>query len=114
MRSIVSTLNGGRPVLAFGQCGSTICTSTAHGTTRSISSKNSRLRVFFVERFRPSPSCFMLAIVAPAVTSGKTGQHGVMQTILRSPLQAFPCYAVHTGCREGCSHGNDRGGAEVS
>jgi DNA-binding transcriptional LysR family regulator len=38
-------------------------TSTAHGTTRSISSKNSRLRVFLVDRFRPSPSCFMVRIV---------------------------------------------------
>src|SRR5215218_2759239 len=59
MRSIVSTANGGRPVFARGQCGSTTCTSAGHGTTRSISSRNSRLRVFFVDRFRPSPSCFM-------------------------------------------------------
>jgi len=29
-----------------------ISTRTFHGTTRSISSRNSRLRVFFVERFR--------------------------------------------------------------
>ena len=88
MRSIVSIANGGRPVLARGQCGSTICTSTAHGTTRSISSRNSRLRVFFVDRFRPRPSCFIMgSIVAALEPSDKSGQHGVMQTFLSSNVR---------------------------
>ena len=82
MRSIVSTGNGGRPVFARGQWGSTICTNAAQGTTRSISSKNLALRVFFVERFRPRPSCFM-AVLRVVVTASRHASHGPV-------LQSFP------------------------
>ena len=46
MRSMVSTANGGRPPLApgAGACGSISETSSAQGTTRFISSRNSRSR----------------------------------------------------------------------
>ena len=67
MRSIVSTANGGRPPLALGAgaCGAISDTSSAHGTTRFISSRNSRLRVRLVLRSYPlSPRliCFMSAM----------------------------------------------------
>jgi len=47
MRSMVSTANGGRPPLApvAGACGAINDTSSDHGATRFISSRNSRLRV---------------------------------------------------------------------
>jgi hypothetical protein len=38
--------------------------SAAHGTTRSIYAKNSRLRVRLVLKFNPSSACFMRQIVA--------------------------------------------------
>jgi hypothetical protein len=43
--------------------------SAAHGTTRSIPSRNSRLRVFFVDRLRPSPSCFIALPQLPVMAS---------------------------------------------
>ena len=42
-----------------GANGATKATRSAHGTTRFISSKNSRLRVRLVVRFRPRSVCFM-------------------------------------------------------
>jgi hypothetical protein len=64
MRSMVSTANGGRPPLApgAGAYGAISETSSAHGTTRFISSRNSRLRVRLVLRSNPlSPRliCFI-------------------------------------------------------
>ena len=51
-----------------------ICTSAAHGT--SISSRNWRLCVFFVERFNPGPSCFIVVPLALAPsTHTSAGQH---------------------------------------
>ena len=64
MRSIVSTGNGGRPRRPAGACGVTNATSVAQGTTRFISSRNSRLRVRLVERFNPRSACFIDQIVA--------------------------------------------------
>src|SRR5574337_988506 len=66
-RSMVSTAKGGRPPLApgVGACGAISDTSSAQGTTRFISSRNSRLRVLFVLRSNPlSPRliCFMSAM----------------------------------------------------
>jgi hypothetical protein len=77
---MVSTAKGGRPVFARGQYGSTICTKEVHGTTRSISSKNSRLRDFFVDRFRPSPSCFITIERLPKRTSTHASNAPVLQT----------------------------------
>ena len=59
VRNMVSMAKGGRPVLDLGQCGSTTPTSTSHGTTLFICSRNSRLRVFLVDRFNPRLTCFM-------------------------------------------------------
>ena len=73
--------NGGLPVVAFGACGSTICTSAAHGTTRSICSRNSRLLVFFVDRFRPNPSCFMASMCDSEDISSHARFGRVLQTI---------------------------------
>jgi hypothetical protein len=59
-----STANGGRPPLVpgCGACGAISDTSSAHGTTRFISSRNSRLRVRLVLRSNPLSLrliCFM-------------------------------------------------------
>ena len=80
MRSIVSMANGGRPVLLFGQYGSMISTRTFHGATRSISSRNSRLRVFFVDRFRPSLACFMSSMFVALAARSNACQPEVLQT----------------------------------
>src|SRR4051812_2450571 len=80
--------NGGLPVLLFGQCGSMICTSAFQGTTRSISSRNSRLRVFFVDKFRPRLICFMAWIFAAQAGPGNEGPSGVLQTFPRRAHEA--------------------------
>src|SRR5690242_6252893 len=90
MRSIVSIANGGRPVLLFGQCGSMISTNTFQGTTRSISSRNSRLRVFFVDRFSPRLACFMPHMLVARAVLGNACQPGVLQT--------FPNPSVKGNC----------------
>src|SRR5208282_2745974 len=58
-----STPTGGRPCPAFGYTGSISVHNSAHGTTRSISSRNSARRVFFVYRSNPlcaaSVRCFI-------------------------------------------------------
>ena len=59
MRSIVSTGNGGRPRLPSGACGNTSATSSAHGTTPFISSRNSRLRVRLVVKSNPRLACLI-------------------------------------------------------
>src|ERR1700712_5268675 len=59
MRNIVSTGNGGRPRLPPGACGNTSATSSLHGTTRFISSRNSRLRVRLVVKSNPRLACLM-------------------------------------------------------
>lgn len=61
MRSIVSMTNGVRPRLPSGAYGVIKLTRTAHGTTRSISARNSRLRVRLV--VRPRSACFMAQIL---------------------------------------------------
>ena len=80
MRNIVATAKGGRPVFARGQCGSTICTSETQGATRSISSRNWRLRVFLVDKFSPSPSCFMGFFRLPLMDSTHANCGPVLQT----------------------------------
>src|SRR5574337_947130 len=86
MRSIVSIAKGGRPVLARGLCGSTICTNALQGTTRSISSRNSRLRVFFVDRFKPRPSCVEGVTRLEIMASDHARAAPVLQTIPRFGL----------------------------
>ena len=58
-----STPTGGRPCPAFGYTGSISAHNSAHGTTCSISSRNSARRVFFVYRSNPlsaaSVRCFI-------------------------------------------------------
>ena len=44
----------------WGSAARSIAASADHGTTRSISSRNSRLRVFFVDRFSPRSACFIM------------------------------------------------------
>ena len=82
MRSIVSAANGGRPVFERGQCGSTIAISADHGTTRSMSWRNSRLRVFLVDRFNPRLACFM----APSRSAPTVRVHASGGPV----LQTFP------------------------
>jgi hypothetical protein len=61
MRSMVSSCaNGGRPVLATGEAVAIRETSSRHGTTNSISSRNTALRVRLVLRFSPSSACFFM------------------------------------------------------
>ena len=59
IRNIVSTGNGGRPRLPSGACGNISATSLPHGTTRFISSRNSRLRVRLVVKSNPRLACLM-------------------------------------------------------
>ena len=59
-------------------------TSASHGTTRSISSRNSRLRVFFVDRFSPSPGCFMSIIV----TATEPSRYRICPRFCRISLRA--------------------------
>ena len=54
MRSMVSCANGGRPVAATGEATAINATSSRQGTTSSISSRNTALRVRLVLRFSPS------------------------------------------------------------
>lgn len=82
MRRIVSMPSGGRPVLARGKNGSITCTSAAHGATRSTSTRNSRLHVLFVSRFRPSPSGFVSKMGADADPSGNADQPGGLLSVL--------------------------------
>ncbi len=60
MRSMVSCAKGGRPVLATGEAVAIRETSSRHGTTSSISSRNTALRVRLVLRFSPSSACFFM------------------------------------------------------
>ncbi len=60
MRSMVSCANGGRPVAATGEATAINAPSSRHGTTSSISSKNTALRVRLVLKFSPSSACFFM------------------------------------------------------
>jgi len=60
MRSMVSCANGGRPVAATGEATAINATSSRHGTTNSISSRNTALRVRLVLKFSPSSACFFM------------------------------------------------------
>jgi hypothetical protein len=79
-------VNGGRPVLARGQCGSISATSSPQGTTRSICSRNTRLRVFFTLRSNPRLACciVMLLRFAGSVPRKHQARVGVLQTFPRS------------------------------
>lgn len=59
MRSNISTGNGGRPLRPSGAYGAISASISLQGTTCCICSRNSRLRVFLVERFRPRSVCCM-------------------------------------------------------
>lgn len=52
-------LERGPASLAQGACGAISASSSDHGTTRFISSRNSALRVLCLLRFRPRSCCFM-------------------------------------------------------
>ena len=58
---MVSAANGGRPRLPSGKYGVIGSTSGVYGTTRSISAKNSRLRLRLVGGFR-AKSVFLTQI----------------------------------------------------
>lgn len=60
MRSMVSCANGGRPVVATGEACAISPTSSRHGTTSSISSRNTALRVRLVLKFSPRLACFFM------------------------------------------------------
>jgi hypothetical protein len=60
MRSMASCAKGGRPVLATGEAAAINATSSRYGTTSSISSRNTALRVRLALRFSPSSACFFM------------------------------------------------------
>lgn len=70
-------------IVAATRGGAAICASTPQGTTRSMSSKNSRLRVFFVDRFRPRPIRFMLALRLQLWLGARTAHAKRRQRCLR-------------------------------
>lgn len=80
MRSSDSTGNGGRPRLPSGMNGAICATKSAHGTTRSISSRNSRRRVRFVDAPNPRLVCFMGSMVSGNQAGAKHMPGRVMQT----------------------------------
>src|SRR5574343_1347840 len=86
MRSIVSGENGGRPRLPSGKCGDTKATRSAHGTTFSISSRNSRRRVRLDVCPKPRLCCFMDRIVSVLQADAKHGVGRLMQTFLSDGL----------------------------
>ena len=57
---MVSCTKDGRSVLATGEAAVINAMSSHHGTTSSISSKNTALRVRPVLRFSPSSACFFM------------------------------------------------------
>jgi hypothetical protein len=59
MRSIASGGNGGDPRLPSGRYGVISATRSDHGTTRSISPRNSRRRVGLVDCPKPELCCVM-------------------------------------------------------
>ena len=81
MRSIASTANGGRPRLPSGAYGAISITRSAHGTTRFISPKNSRLRVRFVDKFSPRSVHFMAYMFACSPILDKHIREPVMHSI---------------------------------
>ncbi|SPD37293.1 protein of unknown function (plasmid) [Cupriavidus taiwanensis] len=87
MRSIASTANGGRPRLPSGAYGAISITRSAHGTTRFISSRNSRLRVRLVDKFSPRSVCFMRHMLAGSTIHCKHIRRLIVQSILRGHNQ---------------------------
>ena len=63
LESMADRANGGRPVLATGACGSMSASNCAQGTTCSISSSNTRLRVRRQLRSMARLVCFMVALL---------------------------------------------------
>jgi hypothetical protein len=61
--SIVSAGVGGRPVLDAGAWSDTSLTGVVYGASRSICPWNSRLRDFFVVRFRPGLNSFVATLI---------------------------------------------------
>ena len=86
MRSSDSTGNGGRPRLPSGMNGTISATRADHGTTRSISSRNSRRRVRFVEVPNPRLLCFMGSMVSGNQANAKHAFGRFMQTFLSQVL----------------------------
>ena len=82
MRSIVTSSNGGRPVLARRAYGAFSDSNSVHGTTRFISSRNTALRV---RRVLTVQAEFLLghdAIVPVGPRSHHSGLTRVLNTIL--------------------------------
>ena len=86
MRSSISTGNGGRPLRPSGAYGAIKSTNSCHGTTCCICSRNSRLRVFLVERFRPRSNC---CIGRDAAAHGTHVQAHALGTYAEVPLANF-------------------------
>src|ERR1019366_8894388 len=95
--SIRSTPTGGRPGPAFGYTDSISAHNSAHGTTCSISSRNSARRVFFVYRSNPlcaaSVRCFIPRQSSDALLSIYPEHQWKMENLIRVSLgwwQGFP------------------------
>src|ERR1035441_2743483 len=85
-----STPTGRRPCPAFGYTGSISAHNSAHGTTCSISSRNSARRVFFVYRSNPlcaaSVRCFIPRQSSDALLSIYPEHQWKMENLIRVSL----------------------------
>ena len=75
--------HGGRPRVPTGECELINSTNAAHGTTRLISSRNARLRVRFIVRFRPRSACFMASIIPNPQALRNHSCPGYLQSVPR-------------------------------
>ncbi|MCY1311198.1 hypothetical protein D9M70_614770 [compost metagenome] len=71
----------GWPRLPSGAYGAISITKSAHGTTRFISSRNSRLRVRLVDKFSPRSACFMRYMLAGSTIHCKQIRRLIVQSI---------------------------------
>ena len=78
-----------RPLVACERLGSP--QATALSTTRPISSRNSRLRVFFVNRFSPRLACFMPQMLVVRAVLGNACRPGVLQTFPNRFVKGTSC-----------------------
>ena len=104
MRSMVLTANSGRPPLApgAGACGEIKDTSAAQGTTRFISSRNSRSRVFKAQALE---SVLAQAQLLNAVNvSHRAMGAGALQTLLKRVQRHVDTAISRLGTDARCIH----------
>src|ERR1700685_1325003 len=102
IRSIRSTPTGGRPFPGFGECGSISAHNLRHGTTCSISSRNTSRRVFFVYRSKPFIvarvlCCLFVDLIWRQLTLYSCGKGDLIQSLPRNKTvrYVFSGHAYH-------------------